>query len=58
MEASEKSRADLTIYIPLKNEGVEVFRPTEAMAFGEGYYKVLPTPDYDSADEEWRFLPP
>ena len=57
MEASEKSRADLTIYIPLKNEGVEVFRPTGAMAFGEGYYKVLPTPDYESADEEWCYLP-
>ena len=57
MGSSEKSNADLTIYIPLQNEGVEVFRPTEAMAFGDGYYKVLPTPHYDPADEEWQFLP-
>jgi hypothetical protein len=57
MESSEKTNTDFTIYIPLKNEGVEVFRPTEAMAFGGGYFKVLPTPDYDPADEEWQFLP-
>jgi hypothetical protein len=57
MESSEKTNADLTIYIPLKNEGVEVFRPTGAMAFGEGYYKVLPTAHYDPTDEKWQFLP-
>jgi hypothetical protein len=57
MGSSEKSNADLTIYIPLRNEGVEVFRPTEAMAFGGGYFKVLPTPHYDPTDEEWQFIP-
>ena len=57
MESSEKTNTDLTIYIPLKNEGVEVFRPTEAMAFGDGYYKVLSKPHYDPVDEEWQFLP-
>jgi len=57
MDSSEKTSTNLTIYIPLKNEGVEVFRPTEAMAFGDGYYTVLPTPHYDPADEEWQFLP-
>jgi hypothetical protein len=57
MESSEKTNTDLAIYIPLKNEGVEVFRPTGAMAFGDGYYKVLPTPHYDPTDEDWQFLP-
>jgi hypothetical protein len=57
MQSSEKPDIDLTIYISLKNEGVEVFRPTEAMAFGEGYFKVLPTPHYDPTDEEWQFVP-
>ena len=57
MESSEKANTDLTIYIPLKNEGVDVFRPTEAMAFGDGYYKVLPTPHYDPTDEDWQFVP-
>lgn len=57
MESSEKTNTDLTIYIPLKNEDVEVFRPTDAMAFGDGYFKVLPTPYYDPTDEEWQFVP-
>jgi hypothetical protein len=39
------------------NEGTEVSRPTEALNLGNGLYKILPTPDYDSEDEVWEFLP-
>lgn len=46
-----------TIYIELKDEGTEVYRPTQGRARGEGIYEVLPTPDYDSNDESWAFLP-
>lgn len=48
---------DLLIHVPLLNEGVDVSRPTEAMAFGDGYYKILPTPDYETSGEQWKFPP-
>jgi len=41
----------------LVNEGLEVFRPIEVRDVGHGIYEILPTVDYDPADEEWEFLP-
>lgn len=41
----------------LLNEGTEVSRPTLAREVAGGLYEVLPTVDYDPADEEWE-LPP
>lgn len=46
-----------TIYIRLLNEGTEVFRPTSAEPLQDGFFKVLPTSDYDPQDEKWEFLP-
>lgn len=46
-----------TIYIELLNEGTSVWRPTSALRVGPHTYVVLPTPDYDPEDEEWRFPP-
>jgi hypothetical protein len=45
------------IYIPLLNEGVNVWRPTQAEALPDGSYRVLPVPDYDPNDEMWQFPP-
>jgi hypothetical protein len=43
-----------TIYMPLLNEGTDVWRPVEAEVFPDGRYKVLGSvPD----DEEWAFAP-
>lgn len=45
------------VYVALLNEGTPVWRPTRAVDLGKGLYRLLPTDDYDSADEEWEFLP-
>jgi hypothetical protein len=46
-----------TIYIPLVDEGTTVSRPTLAVPLGNDLYRVLATPDYDPADEHWKFPP-
>jgi hypothetical protein len=45
------------IYIPLLNEGVPVWRPTEGEMVGDMIFKVLPTDKYDPEDEHWEFPP-
>jgi len=45
------------IYIPLLNEGTYVIRPTKGIKIGKKSFKVLPTEDYDSENEEWMFPP-
>jgi hypothetical protein len=45
------------IYIRLMDEGTECSRPTQALDLGNGLFKVLPTPNYDSCDEVWEFPP-
>lgn len=45
------------VYVRLLNEGTEVFRPTRAIALGDGLIKLMATPDYDSENEEWEILP-
>lgn len=50
--------ADTTlVYIHLLNEGTDVWRPTQGIALGEDIYEILPTPEYDSDDENWEFPP-
>ena len=46
-----------TIYIPLLEEGVPVYRPTQAKPLEEATFLVLPTPDYDPDIEIWEFPP-
>jgi archaellum component FlaG (FlaF/FlaG flagellin family) len=46
-----------TIYIRLIDEGTEVFRPTKAEVLQDGFFKVLPTANYDPDDECWEFVP-
>ena len=45
------------IYIRLLDEGTDVFRPTEAEALEGGFFRLLPTPEYDPDDEHWEFTP-
>ena len=45
------------IYVPLLDEGVEVWRPVDADRQPDGTYVILPTPDYESSDETWQFPP-
>lgn len=45
------------IYVPLRDEGTDVARPTEAVEVGHGVYRILQPPDYDPEDEIWEFPP-
>ena len=54
---SMKNTIPCKIYIPLLNEGVEVLRPTTGEKVKENVFRVNPTDDYNSEDEEWKFLP-
>jgi hypothetical protein len=46
-----------TIHVRLLNEGTDVSRPTEGREIEEGLYEIIPTADYNPADEEWEFPP-
>lgn len=44
------------IHVYLRNEGTDVWRPVDAISFGDGHYKIpddVCMPD----DEEWEFHP-
>jgi hypothetical protein len=45
------------IYVNLLHEGTPCSRPTQALALGNGLFKLLPTPDCDPDDEHWEFAP-
>ncbi|MHB8885823.1 MAG: hypothetical protein ACYC5H_12250 [Methylovirgula sp.] len=47
----------IEIYIPLLDEGTDVWRPTLAEVVGPQEFLVPPTPDYDPDDEHWGFPP-
>jgi len=47
----------IEIYIRLLDEGTGCSRPTQAVDLGNGLFKILPTPNFDSADEVWEFPP-
>ena len=46
-----------TIYIPLLDEGVDVWRPAPAWKIDRDTYIVLRPNDYDPEDEHWEFPP-
>ena len=45
------------IFMPLANEGIDVWRPVEAYHIGGDVYIVLRSGVYDPAEEEWEFPP-
>jgi hypothetical protein len=46
-----------TVYVPLLNEGVEVWRPVEAEPLGDGLFRLIAPRGYDPEIETWAFLP-
>lgn len=46
-----------TVYVELLDEGVQVWRPTEAEVLGEGRYRLIAGNDYDEGSETWAFVP-
>ena len=44
------------IYVSLQNEGVQVWRPIQAMRLHENIYRILDQP-YDRETESWEFGP-
>jgi hypothetical protein len=51
------SLKEVPIYITLLDEGSPTMRPTTAIALGNGLYRMMSIPNYDSEDEAWKFLP-
>lgn len=49
--------AIVQIYVNLLNEGMPCSRPSQAYAWGNGLFELLPTKDYDPKVERWEFLP-
>jgi hypothetical protein len=45
------------VYVRLLKEGTEVFRPTLAVDLGDGFFKLMATPEYDPNDEDWEIPP-
>lgn len=54
---SQTKNAAVKVYVELLDEGTETWRPTTAVALGNGLFEIQPTPDYDPEDEAWAFLP-
>ena len=46
-----------TIYMPLEDEGVDVWRPAPAYRLPDGKYIVLRPANYDPDVETWTFPP-
>jgi hypothetical protein len=51
------STNEVEIYVPLRNEGTEVLRPTAGIVLEPDVVRVVATQDYDPDVEEWEFLP-
>ncbi len=45
------------VYVPLLDEGTEVWRPTTGVLLAPDVVQVLPTADYDATLEHWQFPP-
>ena len=46
-----------TVYVPLLDEGVDVWRPVQAEPLGDGLFRLIAPPGYDPEIEAWAFLP-
>ncbi len=50
------TRERTIVYVALQDEGVDVWRPVEAMHLGGDAYRILDQP-YDAGIETWEFTP-
>ena len=48
--------SDVTIFVRLLDEGVQVWRPVAAMPRGRAIYLIVEQP-YDPSPETWEFSP-
>ena len=48
---------EVTVYVRLLREGVNVWRPVPAMQLQHGMVTLKKTDDYDPEDEVWEFIP-
>jgi hypothetical protein len=46
-----------TIFVYLKDEGTDVWRPTLGRRVSHMVFEVLATSDYDLENETWEFVP-
>jgi hypothetical protein len=46
-----------TIYVPLLDEGVDVWRPVPAHRVEQDVFVILRPDSYDPSDESWEFPP-
>jgi hypothetical protein len=51
------TRSFIELHVRVLNNGTQVFRATRALKLGGGLFKLVASPDYDSTDEAWEFLP-
>jgi hypothetical protein len=56
-EGTALSTNEIEIYVPLRNEGTDVLRPTTGILLEKDVVRVVPTRDYNPDVEEWEFLP-
>lgn len=47
----------IRIHVPLFGNLQPSIRPTNALALGNGLYKILATPQYNQSHERWQFPP-
>lgn len=52
-----ESHKTVRVYVRLLEEGTSALRPTQAIPLTDTFYKLLPSPGYDPADEKWELLP-
>ncbi len=45
------------IYVRLLDEGTEAYRPTTAELVGDDLFVILKTPNYETSNEKWEFVP-
>lgn len=45
------------VYVQLLGDEEGTLRPTQAIPIGKNIYKILPIPDYETAEEQWEFIP-
>ncbi len=45
------------VFVPLRDEGTGVVRPTRAFALGGMRFQLIEPEGYDPDDEQWQFLP-
>lgn len=53
----ERTKGKDIIYVRLLNEGVDVYRPVQAVAITSSIYEIKADDSYDPENEQWKFLP-